>query len=63
MLISDEELARRKAAWQPPKLVNQTPWQAIHRQYVGQLHTGGCLDFAVDFQKVAATHGVPRDNH
>ena len=60
---SEEEWAARKAAWKPPELVNQTPWQALHRQFVGQLDRGGCLDFAVDYQRISTTFGVPRDNH
>ncbi len=63
ILIDDAELAARRAAWKAPDLVNQTPWQELQRRYVGQLQDGGCLDFAVKFQKVAQTHGVPRDNH
>jgi dihydroxy-acid dehydratase len=63
MMISDAELARRRAAWKPPVLVNQTPWQEIHRRDVGQLSTGACLDFAVNYQRVAQTMGIPRDNH
>src|SRR5690606_13552722 len=63
ILISEEEYAARKAAWTPPKLVSQTPWQELQRQFVGQLSDGACLNFATAHQKVAATHGVPRDNH
>ncbi len=63
ILISQEEYARRKAAWTPPVLVNQTPWQELQRKYVTQLSDGACLGFATGYQKVAATHGVPRDNH
>jgi len=63
ILISDEEYARRKAAWRPPELVSQTPWQELHRRTVGQLQDGGCLDFAVSYQRIDQTHGVPRDNH
>lgn len=63
ILISDEEYARRKAAWRPPELVSQTPWQELHRRTVGQLQDGGCLDFAVSYQRIDRTHGVPRDNH
>ena len=62
-LVKEEEWAARKAAWKPPVLVSQTPWQALHRQFVGQLDTGGCLDFAVDYQRIATSFGVPRDNH
>jgi dihydroxy-acid dehydratase len=63
MLIPDEELARRRAAWTPPALVNQTPWQELQRRYVGQLSDGACLDFAVQYQQIDRTFGIPRDNH
>jgi len=63
ILIPKEELDRRRKAWTPPKLVNQTPWQELQRKYVGQLSTGGCLDFATDYQRIAETFGVPRHNH
>ncbi len=63
MLISDEELAARKAAWTPPVLISQTPWQELQRRYIGQLDDGGCLTFATKYQKIAATFGLPRDNH
>jgi dihydroxy-acid dehydratase len=63
MLISDEALAARKAAWKPPAVVNQTPWQELQREKIGQLETGACMDFAVKYQKVATTFGVPRNNH
>lgn len=63
IMISKEELEARRKAWTPPKLVNQTPWQELQRKYVGQLSTGGCLDFATDYQKIAETFGVPRHNH
>ncbi len=63
ILISDEELQRRRKEWKAPALTNATPWQELHRRYVGQLSDGGCLDFAVNYQRVDATHGVPRNNH
>jgi dihydroxy-acid dehydratase len=63
MLIPDEELARRRAAWTPPELVSQTPWQELQRRHVGQLSAGACLDFAVQYQRIDRTHGIPRDNH
>lgn len=63
IMIPKEELEARRKAWTPPKLVNQTPWQELQRKYVGQLSTGGCLDFATDYQKIAETFGVPRHNH
>ena len=63
MLISDDELAARRAAWKPPKLEHQTPWQELQRAKVGQLSSGACLDFAVKYQRISITKGIPRDNH
>jgi dihydroxy-acid dehydratase len=63
ILISDEELAKRRRDLKLPEIVNQTPWQEIYRAYVGQLDQGGVLENAVKYQKVAETFGVPRNNH
>jgi dihydroxy-acid dehydratase len=63
ILIDDQELAARRAAWQPPELISQTPWQELQRQHVGQLSSGACLDFAVKYQRISVTRGLPRDNH
>jgi dihydroxy-acid dehydratase len=63
ILISDAELEQRRAAWQAPELVHQTPWQELQREKIGQLQTGACLDFAVKYQRVSTTFGVPRNNH
>ena len=57
------ELAERRKALALPALVNQTPWQEIYRRDVGQLATGATLESAVEFQRVAARFGTPRDNH
>jgi dihydroxy-acid dehydratase len=42
---------------------SQTPWQELQRKFVGQLSSGACLDFAIDFQRIAQTKGVPRHSH
>ncbi len=63
VLLSGEELAERRRVYEPPELVNQTPWQEIHRQTVGHLSTGACMELALKYQDVAHTHGVPRDSH
>jgi dihydroxy-acid dehydratase len=63
ILISKAELARRRAAWKPKIVPSQTPWQELQRKFVGQLASGACLDFAIDFQKIAQTKGVPRHSH
>jgi dihydroxy-acid dehydratase len=63
MLISDADLEARRKAWQPPKLINQTPWQEIYRASVGQLETGACLEAATRYQDVVHTMGEPRHSH
>jgi len=60
-LVEDGEWAARKAAWTPPEIHNQTPWQEIYRTHVGQLAEGGCLELATAYHKVG--RDLPRDNH
>ena len=52
-----------KKAWKPDVVPSQTPWQELQRKFVGQLASGACLDFAVNYQKIAKTKGVPRHSH
>ncbi|TIV23382.1 MAG: dihydroxy-acid dehydratase, partial [Mesorhizobium sp.] len=67
ILVSDEEIAKRRAAlegnggYHYPK--HQTPWQEIQRGMVDQFSAGMVLKPAVKYQDVAHTSGVPRDNH
>jgi dihydroxy-acid dehydratase len=67
ILISDEELAARRAAmngnggYHYPK--HQTPWQEIQRSMVDQFDEGMVLKPAVKYRDVAHTQGIPRDNH
>jgi dihydroxy-acid dehydratase len=67
ILISDEELAKRRAelnghgGFPIPK--SQTPWQEIQRSMVDQFSEGMVLKPAVKYQDVAHTMGIPRDNH
>jgi dihydroxy-acid dehydratase len=63
MLVSEKELAERRANLKLPELVNQTPWQELYRTHVGQLSTGGTLEMAVKYQRIAETYGTPRNNH
>jgi dihydroxy-acid dehydratase len=66
MLISDAELARRRAAlnehggWKYP--ASQTPWQEIQRGMVDELAGGMVLEPAVKYHRVAQRY-IPRDNH
>jgi dihydroxy-acid dehydratase len=66
ILISDEELATRRAAlaargYDYP--ASQTPWQQIQRQMVAQFDEGMVLKPAVKYQRLAQSAGAPRDNH
>ncbi|MFN4904983.1 MAG: IlvD/Edd family dehydratase [Planctomycetota bacterium] len=60
-LVDPKEWERREnfSIEQTPETA--TPWQYLYRQNVGQLHTGGCLDFACSFRDVC--NKVPRHNH
>jgi dihydroxy-acid dehydratase len=61
VLLSEEEIARRRAAYEEPELKHDSPWQELYRRYVGQLETGACLDFAVGYRDLRKT--VPRHSH
>ena len=61
MLVSDEELKKRREETRLPELTHQTPWQEIYRDTVGQLDTGACMELAVKYQKLR--HIIPRDAH
>jgi dihydroxy-acid dehydratase len=61
VLVDDDELEARRAAWQPPELVDQTPWQRIYRETVGQLDAGAVIESAVSFQQIRWK--IPRHSH
>ncbi len=67
ILISKEEYDRRRAELQGHGgylyPAHQTPWQEIQRGLVDELSAGMVLKPAVKYQKIAATKGIPRDNH
>ena len=67
ILISTDELAKRRktlmdaGGYKYPE--SQTPWQEIQRGIVDELSHGMVLKPAVKYQRIAATKGIPRDNH
>ncbi|MEP3045178.1 MAG: IlvD/Edd family dehydratase [Roseibium sp.] len=67
ILISDEDLAKRRADLEAAGgfkyADSQTPWQEIQRGMIGQFDKGMVLEPAVKYQDVAHTKGLPRDNH
>jgi dihydroxy-acid dehydratase len=67
ILVDEAELVKRRAAlaanggYAYP--AHQTPWQEIQRGIVDQLGAGMVLKPAVNYQRIAQTKGIPRDNH
>ncbi len=67
VLVDEAEIAKRRQAledsggYKYPE--SQTPWQQIQRGLVGELEAGAVLEPAVEFQRIAQTKGLPRDNH
>ncbi len=61
VLLSDEEIAARRAALKPEEIVNLSPWQELYRANVGQLETGACLELAVKYHDLRKV--VPRHSH
>ena len=67
VMLGDKELKARRdaltAAGGYPYPAHQTPWQEIQRGIVDQLDRGMVLKPAVEYQRIAETKGLPRDNH
>lgn len=67
ILISDAELAERRAAFEAAGgykyPASQTPWQEIQRGMVGELETGAVLEPAVKYHRIIDKFGEARDNH
>ena len=67
LLVPQAELDARRAGLVAqggfPYPDHQTPWQEIQRGMVDQLADGMVLKPALKYQRIAATKGVPRDNH
>jgi dihydroxy-acid dehydratase len=61
VLVDPAEWQARKAAWTPPEIRSQSPWQEIYRAHVGQLADGGCLELATRYRQIG--RDLPRDNH
>jgi dihydroxy-acid dehydratase len=63
LLVSDLDLAARRAAQQLPVLADQTPWQTIYRRFVSQLDEGASLNLGESYGRVAERHHPPRHSH
>ena len=61
MLVSDDVIAERKKDGLPPVPESMTVWQEIYRATVSQLHTGGVMEPALKYKRIAEK--TPRHNH
>ncbi len=61
VLLSEQEIEKRRKTLQPPKLENHSPWEEFYRKNVGQLETGACLEFAVKYHDIRKS--IPRHSH
>jgi dihydroxy-acid dehydratase len=57
--VSEEELARRRAKWKPPRKPVPRGYVKLYVDHVNQANEGADLDFLVG----RTGSGVPRDNH
>jgi dihydroxyacid dehydratase/phosphogluconate dehydratase len=57
--VSDEELAKRRAAWKPPAPVPEGGYVRLYVKHVQQADKGADLDFLLGCRG----HGIPRDSH
>ena len=61
--VAEKEWSSRIKKWKEPKIENQTPWQEIFRNTVGQLDDGACINSRGKYLDVSHTKGLPRDSH
>ena len=61
VLLEDSELQKRRNRLQIKEIENQTPWQEIYRDTVGQLSSGGIIELAAKYRKIR--HTIPRHSH
>ena len=63
LLITKLEFMKRRKNKKNFKVNNQTPWQEIFRNTVGQLDEGACINSRERYFDVSHTKGIPRDSH
>ncbi len=61
VVLSDDEIAQRRAALDEAPLRHDSPWQELYRAHTGQLETGACLEMAVTYRDLRKV--VPRHSH
>ena len=63
LLISQSEFKKRRKKKKIPKFENQTPWQEIFRDTVGQLDDGACIKSKGVYLDITNKKGLPRNSH
>ena len=61
VLLNKNELQKRRELSHLNETKNQTPWQEIYRNTVGQLSGGGIIELAEKYKKIR--HTIPRHSH
>ena len=61
VLLDESELQKRRGQLKTEVIENQTPWQEIYRDTVGQLSSGGIIELAAKYRKIRNT--IPRHSH
>ena len=63
LLIAQSEFKKRRKNKKIFKTNNQTPWQEIFRNTVGQLEDGACINSRGTHLDISNTKGIPRNTH
>ena len=63
LIINKLEFKKRRKNKKRFKFKNQTPWQEIFRDTVGQLEDGACIKSREMYLDVSNTKGLPRNSH
>ena len=63
LMISLYEFKKRRKKKKKFEVINQTPWQEIFRNTVGQLEDGACINSRGRYLDISHTKGVPRNSH
>mgnify|MGYP000498231907 FL=1 len=61
VLLDETELRKRRDQLKTAVIENQTPWQEMYRNTVGQLSSGGIIELAAKYKKIRNT--IPRHSH
>jgi len=61
VMLDKSELQKRHDKLKTEEIENQTPWQEIYRNTVGQLSSGGIIELAAKYRKIRNT--IPRHSH